>query len=40
MADIAETVRKERPFESLIAFGMATLTAKELWDNASAEKFS
>jgi hypothetical protein len=40
VADIAENVKKERPFESLIAFGMATLTAKDKWDNVSATKFS
>ena len=40
VADHAITVQKERPFEALIAFGMATMTAKELWDVTNTEKFS
>ena len=34
------TVKNERPFEALIAFGMATLTARELWDTTGTDKFA
>lgn len=40
LAEHANDSRLERPFESLIAFTMATMTAKDLWDTPNITKYS
>jgi hypothetical protein len=40
LADHAKDSHLERPFEALIAFTMAALTAKDLWDTPNIVKYS